>query len=82
MLFSVTATSQMRLFEFKSKLIKIKLKTQFLSHTSHNLKAQQTHVTSGYHIAQHRYRIFSSLWKVPICEVAPVGELIYPRFYG
>lgn len=25
--------------------------------------------------------IFSSLQKVPISEIAPVGELIYPRFY-
>lgn len=53
------ATSHMWLFKFK--LIEIKLRIQFFSHTSHISRAQWPHVAIGYHIAQHREKIFPSL---------------------
>lgn len=42
----------------------MKLKTEFLSCTSHISSSQQTHVVNGYCIEWHRYRTFLSLWKV------------------
>ena len=75
----VVVTSPMWLFEFKFiKLIKLKI--QFLSHTSHISSVCWPHVASGSRTGQHRYRTFPSLHKVPLDSAGLTHQVPFPIF--
>lgn len=57
-----TVATSMRQLNFK--LIKIKLKTHFLSCTNHVSIVQKLHMDSGDLIGQHLYRTFASRHKI------------------